>query len=89
AKSDKVLFQTDPHIVEVFHLQQKTGEDFRFTSNYRNLQFIQKGTVLARLGKHVMYRAPEDCYIILPTPPELQKVGEEVYLLARRVGAHI
>jgi succinylglutamate desuccinylase len=75
--------------VEVFDLyavQTKDAEDFRYTDAVKNFQFIPKGQPYAfQNGTPLTVR--EDSFLLMPLRPDQTKIGEEVCYLGRRSSA--
>ena len=62
----------------------KKCDTMEFVREFKNFDFIKAGELVAReKGREV--RAPYDAYILMPTPPEIQNIGDEVMFLLKKM----
>jgi succinylglutamate desuccinylase len=75
---------TAVEIFEMYSVVTKEADDFRYSPNVRNFQFIRKGESFANQdGKPVT--VDEDTYLLIPMEPEKTKLHEEVCYLGRKI----
>jgi len=76
-----------PAVAEIFEMYAvvtKEADDFRYSPNVKNFQFIRKGEGFAiQNGKPVT--VSEDTYLLIPMVPEQTKLHEEVCYLGRKI----
>lgn len=71
-------------IFEMYSVVTKEADDFRYSPNVKNFQFIPKGEGFAsQNGKPVT--VAEDTYLLIPMVPEQTKLHEEVCYLGRKI----
>jgi succinylglutamate desuccinylase len=71
-------------IFEMYSVVTKGAEDFRYSPNVKNFQFVKKGESFAsQNGKPVT--VSEDTYLLIPMVPEQTKLHEEVCYLGRKI----
>lgn len=74
---------TPAEIFDMYHLQSKNYEDFRYVNEPTNFAFIPQGSAYAFENNQPII-APEDSYLMIPMKPEDIEIGEEVCYLGRK-----
>ena len=74
----------DVEIFEMYKVVTKEADDFRYTPEVRNFQFLKDGDVFAYENGAPLTVA-EDTYLLIPMTAEKTKIHEEVGYLGRKV----
>lgn len=79
---DFTLINCAPNILELDELILKeTNKDF-WLKSFKNFTFLKKGTSILNLDSNIL-SIKHDSFLIMPTPVETVKVGEELCFLAK------
>lgn len=76
--------QGAPKVLEQFLIYTKRSESFSFAGPLASFQELEAGEVIASDAGETL-RAPERCFVVLPTLPEGEPLGAYLFLLAREV----
>jgi uncharacterized protein len=76
--------KVSPEIFEIYSVQLKQADDFRYEGEVTNFQFLPKGASYAVQGGSSL-RVSEDSYLLIPMTPEQTKVGSEICYLGKRI----
>jgi succinylglutamate desuccinylase len=71
-------------IFEMYSVVTKEADDFRYSPNVKNFQFIRKGESFANQNGQPV-TVEEDTYLLIPMEPEKTKLHEEVCYLGRKI----
>jgi len=71
-------------VYEIYAVQQKEAEDFRYVGTARNFQFIPQGVAYA-FQRGEPLTVTKDSFLLIPMRPEETKMGAEVCYLGERV----
>jgi succinylglutamate desuccinylase len=75
---------TDVEIFQMYAVVTKDADDFSYTPDVRNFQYIKKGDSFA-FQNGAPLTVTEDTYLLIPMTPEKTKVHEEVCYLGRKL----
>lgn len=70
-------------IFDLYLVQTKDSQDFRYIPDVKNFQFIPNGTPYAFQHDRPLI-ATEDSYLLVPMKPEETNIGEEICYLGRK-----
>jgi succinylglutamate desuccinylase len=75
-----------PEIFDIYAVQQKESDDFRYIGPIENFRHLKPGEAYAFQNAHQLTVA-EDSYMLIPMVPEQTKLGEEVCYLGRKLSS--